>query len=152
MRLPDFLERIAAEEQLFVKHRRKINGDQLDPRKAVAGDVMKPRGEQHQSVRGTDEQDGGCASDEKLTSGDTRRDEEPEVPLAVFEDRHRAERRRADAEQRDPLVEKGAGELRYESPDEECRQVKRHEEAERGDDLRECADVLLRLDACLLSS
>src|SRR5690349_7602335 len=109
MRLPDFLKRIAAEEQLFVKHRREVDRDQLDPWKAVAGDVMKPRGEQYQSIRGADEQDRRSASDYKLASRDTRRNEQPEVPLAVFEDRDRAERRRADAEQRHPLVEKRAG-------------------------------------------
>src|SRR3954451_16687384 len=136
MRLPDLLKRIAAEEQLFVKHRRQVNGDQFDPWKTVASNVVKTRREQNESVRGANEQDCGSASEEELARCESRRNEDAEVPGAVLEDRDRAEGRHADAEQRDPLVEKRAGELRYKTGDKACREVKRHEEAERGDDVR----------------
>src|SRR3954454_3535291 len=148
MRLPDFLKRIAAKEQLFVKDRRKVDGDQLDPRKAVAGHVAKARGEQDQSVGGADEQDCGSASDQKLARGQTRRNEDTEVPRGVLEDRDRSERRHADTQQRHPLVKKRADRFGRETRDEERREVKRHEQAERGDDLREAAGLVC-LDAIL---
>src|SRR4051794_16405421 len=157
MRLPDPLKRIAAKEQLFVKDRRQVDGDQLDPRKPVAGDVVKARGEQDQSVRGPDEQDCGSASDQKLGRGQTPRNEDAEVPRGVLEDRDRPERRHTDTQQRHPLVEKRADRFGRETRDEERRQVKRHEEAERGDDLREaagavCLDTILPREMRLTGS
>jgi hypothetical protein len=64
----------------------------------------------------------------------------------VLDDGDRPERRDANADQRNPLVEVRADRSRYVSGAEKRREVERYEETERSDDLRESSELLPRLD------
>ncbi len=149
IRVQQFLKGVAAEEQLFVQHRGREDGDELDPRKSAAGLVPYVCREDDEGRAAADEDGAPGEPDGEFTQREARRNEEPEGPLAALEDGDAEEGGDGDGGEAAPVKRKA-----QRAEDEPCGKIETYKQrkAERSMSkyAPDIAALLLRLAAGLI--